>query len=119
MPERLSAAHLIIARAGASTISELMAAGRPAILIPYPHATDDHQTANANSVATAGASWCIPEPKFTVEFVVDEFRRFMEQPNVLMEAAMNAKSLRKVDSSERLADAVEATIGLAKQGEAA
>ena len=119
MPERLSAAHLVIARAGASTISELMAAGRPAILIPYPHATDDHQTANAKSVAAVGASWCIPEPKFTVECVVGEFRRFLEQPNVLTEAATNTKSLRRADAAEQLADAVEATIGLSKQGEAA
>ena len=119
MPERLSAAHLVIARAGASTISELMAAGRPAILIPYPHATDDHQTANAKSVAKAGASWCIPEPAFTVEFVVNRFRRFLEQPNVLREAATNTKSLRKSDAAERLADAVEATIDVSKRGEAA
>ena len=119
MPERLSTAHLVIARAGASTITELMAAGRPAILIPYPHATDDHQTANASSIAAAGASWCIPEPKFTVAYLIDELRRFLEQPNVLTEAARNAKSLRSADASERLADAVEATIELSKQGEAA
>ncbi|MBT6441277.1 MAG: undecaprenyldiphospho-muramoylpentapeptide beta-N-acetylglucosaminyltransferase [Alphaproteobacteria bacterium] len=119
MPERLSAAHLVIARAGASTISELMAAGRPALLIPYPHATDDHQTENANSVAAAGASWCIPEPEFTVEFVIDELRRFLQQPNVLKEAATNTKSLRKADAAERLADAVEATLDLSKQGVAA
>jgi UDP-N-acetylglucosamine--N-acetylmuramyl-(pentapeptide) pyrophosphoryl-undecaprenol N-acetylglucosamine transferase len=119
MPERLSAAHLVIARGGASTIAELIAAGRPAILIPYPHATDDHQTANANSVTATGASWCIPEPTFTVEFVIGEFRRFIERPNILTEAATNTKSLRKSDAAQRLADAVEATIDLSERGEAA
>lgn len=119
MPERLSTAHLVIARAGASTITELMAAGRPAILIPYPHAADDHQTANASSIAAAGASWCIPEPQFTVAYLIDELRRFLKQPDVLTEAARNTKSLRRADASERLADAVEATIELSKQGEAA
>ncbi len=119
MPERLSTAHLVIARAGASTITELMAAGRPAILIPYPHAADDHQTANASSIAAAGASWCIPEPQFTVAYLIDELRRFLKQPDVLTEAARNTKSLRRADASEWLADAVEATIELSKQGEAA
>jgi UDP-N-acetylglucosamine--N-acetylmuramyl-(pentapeptide) pyrophosphoryl-undecaprenol N-acetylglucosamine transferase len=119
MPECLSAAHLVIARAGASTISELMAAGRPAILIPYPHATDDHQAANAKSVAATGASWYVPESTFTIEFIAGEFRRFMEQPTVLTEAATNTKSLLKANAAERLADAVEATIRLSERGEAA
>ena len=56
MPEKLADAHLFIGRAGASTIAELTAAGRPAILIPYPAATDDHQTANADTLVAAGAA---------------------------------------------------------------
>ena len=54
MPDKLAEAHLVIARAGASTIAELTAAGRPAILIPFPSATDDHQTANAREMTKAG-----------------------------------------------------------------
>ncbi|NKB20202.1 MAG: undecaprenyldiphospho-muramoylpentapeptide beta-N-acetylglucosaminyltransferase [Alphaproteobacteria bacterium] len=119
MPERLTKAHLVIARAGASTISELMAAGRPAILIPYPHATDDHQTANASRVAAAGASWCVPEPTFTTDFVAGELHRFLQQPQTLVEAAAKTKRLRKADAAERLADAVEANIDLTERGEAA
>jgi UDP-N-acetylglucosamine--N-acetylmuramyl-(pentapeptide) pyrophosphoryl-undecaprenol N-acetylglucosamine transferase len=119
MPARLSEAHLVIARAGASTISELMASGRPAILIPYPHATDDHQTANANNIAAAGAGWCIPEPSFTVEFVTGEFRRFIDQPDILSETAANTKTLRRADAAARLADAVEESVRLSQQGEAA
>ncbi|WP_310467859.1 undecaprenyldiphospho-muramoylpentapeptide beta-N-acetylglucosaminyltransferase, partial [Sphingomonas sp.] len=56
MPAKLADAHLVIARAGASTIAELTAAGRPAILIPYPAATDDHQTANAREITAAGGA---------------------------------------------------------------
>ena len=59
--ERLAIAHLVISRSGASTVAELAAAGRPAILLPYPHATDDHQTANATAFAGAGAGWLMPE----------------------------------------------------------
>jgi len=62
MPERLAVAHLAITRAGASTVSELCAAGRPAILVPYPHAADDHQTANARAIERAGAAWVVGTP---------------------------------------------------------
>src|SRR5262249_34186609 len=57
VPARLARAQLLICRAGASTVAELAAAGRPAILVPYPHAADDHQTANAAAFAGAGAGW--------------------------------------------------------------
>ena len=57
LPVRLGAAQLVIARAGASTVTELTAAGRPAILVPLPTATDDHQSANARTVEAAGAGW--------------------------------------------------------------
>ena len=119
IPEHLASAHLVIARAGASTISALMAAGRPGLLIPYPHATDDHQTANAGNVAAIGAGWCVPEPDFTTELVATELRRFIQDPTVLAAAASNTTKLRKADAAERLADAVEASIKLNERGEAA
>ena len=59
VPQRLARAHLVICRAGASTVAELGAVGRPALLIPYPHATDDHQTANAAAFAAAGGGRAI------------------------------------------------------------
>ena len=55
------AAHLVICRSGASTVAELATVGRPAILVPYPHATDDHQTANAQALADAGGGWVVPQ----------------------------------------------------------
>ena len=64
IPARLARAQLVICRSGASTIAELAAVGRPALLVPYPHATDDHQTANARAFAEAGAGWVIPQPDF-------------------------------------------------------
>ena len=67
MPDRLAEAHLVIARAGASTIAELTAAGRPAILVPLPIATDDHQTVNAREMAKAGGARMIPQDEFTPE----------------------------------------------------
>ena len=67
MPAKLAEAHLVIARAGASTIAELTAAGRPAILVPLPIATDDHQTANAREMAKAGGARMIAQDEFTPE----------------------------------------------------
>ncbi|MCC7015812.1 MAG: UDP-N-acetylglucosamine--N-acetylmuramyl-(pentapeptide) pyrophosphoryl-undecaprenol N-acetylglucosamine transferase, partial [Rhodospirillales bacterium] len=60
-PERMASAHLVIARAGASTVAELAALGRPAILVPYRYAADDHQGANARALAEAGAAWAMAE----------------------------------------------------------
>ena len=62
---RLAAAHLVIARAGASTVAELAVAGRPSILVPLPGAIDDHQSANARALAQAGGAWVVPQPQFT------------------------------------------------------
>ena len=67
VPQRLARAHLAICRAGASTIGELTAVGRPAVLIPYPFATDDHQTANARAIAAAGGARLIVQSELRVE----------------------------------------------------
>src|SRR5262249_15494898 len=64
MAERIAAAQLVVARSGASTVAELTAAGRPAVLVPYPYATDDHQTANAEAIAAAGGAWLMPQDAF-------------------------------------------------------
>ena len=57
LPARMAAAHLVIGRSGAGTVAELMAIGRPAILVPLPYALDDNQTPNADILADAGAGW--------------------------------------------------------------
>ena len=110
MPELLSAANLVIARAGASTISVLVAAKRPAILVPYPHATDDHQTANASAITSSGASWCIPEHSFTAKLLARKIQELMDNPNLLADAAAKSKCLSKLNAAENLADTLEKTI---------
>lgn len=71
MPALLSAAHFCITRAGASTVAELTVAGRPSLLVPYRHATDDHQTANARMIVAAGGALAMTEDDFTPERVAD------------------------------------------------
>ena len=65
MPKHLGQTHLVISRAGASSVAELAASGRPALLVPFPGAMDDHQTANARTVAAIGGGWCIPEKEMS------------------------------------------------------
>lgn len=112
MAERLAKAQLVIARAGASTVAELVAAGRPALLVPYPHAADDHQTDNANALDEAGAAWLMPQPAFTPEALAARLEAFMGLPLTLEKAAAAAHRLYQGDAAGRLADLV-ASIALA------
>jgi len=106
VPERLKAAHLLICRAGASTIAELTTAGRPAVLVPYPFATDDHQTANAASIDAAGGGWLVPQPEFKPETLSARLAAVLEDPAALVAAAKKAKTLGHPDAASRLADMV-------------
>jgi UDP-N-acetylglucosamine--N-acetylmuramyl-(pentapeptide) pyrophosphoryl-undecaprenol N-acetylglucosamine transferase len=106
MPERLAGAHLAICRAGASTIAELTASGRPAILVPYPFATDDHQTANAQALVEAGGAWLIPEPSLSPEVLADRLVPLFAAPAVLARAAQCARAFAHPDAARRLADLV-------------
>ena len=110
VPERLLAAHLVIARAGASSVAELTAAGRPAILVPDPCATDDHQTANARSVDAAGAAWLMPQNAFSPQALAARLECFLSLPTTLENAAGRAAALFQADAASRLADLVEQTI---------
>jgi UDP-N-acetylglucosamine--N-acetylmuramyl-(pentapeptide) pyrophosphoryl-undecaprenol N-acetylglucosamine transferase len=103
MPERLRRAHLAICRAGASTIAELAIAGRPAILIPYPHAMDDHQTANAGEFAASGGGWAIAQPAFTPEALAKQLVSLLADPTALSTAAAAARSFARNDAAARLA----------------
>jgi UDP-N-acetylglucosamine--N-acetylmuramyl-(pentapeptide) pyrophosphoryl-undecaprenol N-acetylglucosamine transferase len=110
MPERLRAAHLVICRSGASTVAELTAAGRPAILIPYPFATDDHQTANARALDTAGAAWLMPEAQTTPAMLADRLASLAADTERLGRAADVARALGRRDAAARLADLVTSLI---------
>jgi UDP-N-acetylglucosamine--N-acetylmuramyl-(pentapeptide) pyrophosphoryl-undecaprenol N-acetylglucosamine transferase len=107
MPGRLAEAHLIIGRAGASTIAELTAAGRPAILIPYPYATDDHQTANAREITKAGGARTIPEPQFTPDVLARQIEVMAQDPQALINAATRALSVGRPHAARDLADLLE------------
>ena len=111
---RLVAAHLVIARAGASTVAELAVAGRPAILVPLPGAIDDHQSANARALADAGGAWVVPQSRFTAEFLAERLTELFNDPAGLTEAAVGARSQARADAAVRLADLVEAHMAIAQ-----
>ncbi len=106
VPARLAGAHLVMCRAGASTMAELTAVGRPAILVPYPHAMDDHQSANARALAQAGGAWLMAQPDFTPRSLADRLETLLGQPADLALAAAVARGWGAPDAAQRLADTV-------------
>jgi UDP-N-acetylglucosamine--N-acetylmuramyl-(pentapeptide) pyrophosphoryl-undecaprenol N-acetylglucosamine transferase len=106
VPERLAGAQLAICRAGASTVAELAAIGRPALLVPYPHAADDHQLANARAVAAAGAGWVLPQSTLSVPMLTRVLTARLADPAGLELAAAQARGLACEDAAERLAAAI-------------
>ena len=118
VPERLAKAHLVIARAGASTVAELAVVGRPAILVPYPYATDDHQTANARAIADAGAGWLMPQTELTGERLAARLTALIADATALEGAASRARDLGIADAAERLADLALALVCVADGGPA-
>ena len=111
VPARLARAQLVIARSGASTVAELTVMGRPAILVPYRYAADDHQSANACALETAGAAWVMSEAAFNAETLAERLAALMNEPSTLAKAARAALDLGRPDAAERLADLVLATAG--------
>jgi UDP-N-acetylglucosamine--N-acetylmuramyl-(pentapeptide) pyrophosphoryl-undecaprenol N-acetylglucosamine transferase len=111
LPDRLGWTHLFIGRAGASTIAELTAAGRPAILIPLPSAMDDHQTANARSMAKGGGARMIRQSRFTPTELAKQMQKMALEPGALENAARRAKAAGLPDATADLADSVEALGG--------
>ncbi len=106
LPRRMAESHLVVARSGASTISELAAIGRPAILVPLPGALDQDQAANARILAGIDAATVIEQKDFTPHRLAREIHDRMRNPDELAKAAAAAKSAGILDASERLADAV-------------
>ncbi len=105
---RLARADLVICRAGASTVAEITAAGRSAILVPYPRATDDHQTANARAVEDAGGGWVMPENEFTGAALSARIELLLRRPEKLIETAALAGAAGIPDAAARLAELVVA-----------
>ncbi|HEX8444538.1 MAG TPA: undecaprenyldiphospho-muramoylpentapeptide beta-N-acetylglucosaminyltransferase [Allosphingosinicella sp.] len=109
LPDRLAWSHLVIARAGASTIAELTAAGRPAILIPLPTATDNHQVSNAREMAKAGGARMILQKSFTPIELAKQMQKLGLEPEALARAAERAKAVGRPDATKDLANLVERT----------
>jgi UDP-N-acetylglucosamine--N-acetylmuramyl-(pentapeptide) pyrophosphoryl-undecaprenol N-acetylglucosamine transferase len=114
LPERIATAHLVIARAGASTVAELTAIGRPCLLVPLPHALDNDQLENATRLEQGGGGWCINQSELTPERMSNELAKLLGAPEVLAKAAAKSKAMAKVDSATKLADLVEELAGPAE-----
>ena len=106
LPARLAAAHLVIGRSGASTVAELATIGRPSILIPYPYAADDHQSANARAFEATGACIVIPHASFTAATLASHLNELFEAPQRLSAMAAAAHAAGRPDAAARLADLV-------------
>lgn len=111
IPERLAAAHLLISRSGASSVSEAMVVGRPAILVPYPHAVDDHQSFNAHALDDVGGGWLMAQPTFTPDALAERLQSLFSNPKILNRAASCAQRAGSPDAAIKLADAVCDLIG--------
>ncbi|MCB2087478.1 MAG: undecaprenyldiphospho-muramoylpentapeptide beta-N-acetylglucosaminyltransferase [Sphingomonadaceae bacterium] len=107
MAGRLADAHLFIGRAGASTIAELTAVGRPAILIPLPIATDDHQAANARELVKTGGARSIRQHKFEAKELAKQIQALAQRPETLATAAHAAWNCGRPKAAKDLADLVE------------
>lgn len=110
IPELLGRAHLVICRGGASSVAEVTTAGRPAIIVPYPFATDDHQSANARALERAGGAWLIPQEIFTGEVLATHLESFLRDPEALAKAGAAARRCGTPDAAARLCAVVLALI---------
>ncbi len=109
MAGRLRDAHLVIGRAGASTVCELAVAGKPSLLVPLKIAADDHQTFNARLLADADAAAVAPEDELTVDTLAGALNALLRDPAWLENMARGARSVARPDAAEKLADLVERT----------
>lgn len=107
LPQRMAQAHLVIGRAGAGTVAELMAIGRPAILVPLPHALDDNQTPNAEILSRAGAGWTVAQRDLNPDSLARMLTEIFSASAGLAERAAAAHALAVPDAAQKLADMVE------------
>lgn len=107
LPRRMANAHLVIGRSGASTVAELTILGRPAILVPLPHAIDNDQLENATRLQEDGGAWCIEQAEFTPERLRNEIMHLADSPDVITRAAKAVRNLGEPRAVARLADVIE------------
>ncbi|GAA6210921.1 undecaprenyldiphospho-muramoylpentapeptide beta-N-acetylglucosaminyltransferase [Hyphomicrobiales bacterium 4NK60-0047b] len=106
LPREMSQSHLVISRSGASTVAELAVCGRPAIMVPLPHALDNDQLLNAKMLEKAGAGWILEQKDITMTGFHRQLHEFMAEPSLLQNAANAAKSVGKASAVMELADLV-------------
>ena len=107
LPERIATAQLVIARAGASTVAELTAIGRPCLLVPLPHALDNDQLENATRLQEVGGGWCVRQSELSAERLAGMLQDLLSSPERLADAAKKAHGMATVDAVKRLADLVD------------
>lgn len=107
LPRRIADSHLVVSRSGASSIAEIGVIGRPAILIPFAAAANDHQTANAQGLIEAGAAVALTEAELSPETMVREISRILESKGTTKRMAEAAKRTAMPTAAARLADAIE------------
>ena len=108
MAERIAAAHVVVCRSGASTVSELSVIGRPALLVPYPYALDHDQAANAAALAAGGGAVVFPQAELSTERLAEFIGRGMREPQWLADKAQAARAVGRPNAASLLADLVEA-----------
>src|SRR5690606_38367998 len=108
MARRIASAHLVISRSGASTVSEIAAIGRPAILVPYPHALDHDQAANAAALARAGGAEVCVQSSLSPEVLASKLTDYMTETQLCADMAEAAKSVGKPEATRLLGDLAEA-----------
>ncbi len=117
IPERLAKASLVICRSGASTIAELAVVGRPALLVPFPHATDDHQTANAEGLCDAGGGWIVQQDAFIPDVLAERLSSLLRPGPTLTVAARCAHQMGKPEAAAQLSDLVVEVVAGNENGE--
>ncbi|MBS1876047.1 MAG: undecaprenyldiphospho-muramoylpentapeptide beta-N-acetylglucosaminyltransferase [Acidobacteria bacterium] len=108
MPAAFGAADLIVSRSGAGTVSEIAAAGKPSILVPYPFAADQHQLKNAQALVNAGAARMVLDAELSGERLFSEVRRLWELPGDLAKLAETVRQFAKPNAAARAAEILEA-----------
>lgn len=106
MDRCLAAADLVVCRAGASSLSEIQALGKPSILVPYPYAAENHQYYNAKTMSDRDAAILIEEKDFTGERLLSEVEKFLSNPERLKKMGENARAMAILDASQRITECV-------------
>ncbi|MBI3328971.1 MAG: undecaprenyldiphospho-muramoylpentapeptide beta-N-acetylglucosaminyltransferase [Nitrospinae bacterium] len=104
MAAAYAAADLVICRAGASTVSELTASGKPAMLVPFPYAANDHQEHNARTLAEAGAAMIVRDQDLTGALLAERIRHYLQHPEQVAAMAEQSRALGKPDAAARVAE---------------